>query len=134
MAIDSLTYVPNFLFSDVCLSLLFNFKIRPLLGLSCLISSMVVIILIISIIKTTCLGNIILMVELEGKLPWSRWSLYTHNLPNPGYFHKIFGMHLKKVRSTSTLKNLFHRCYIFGFINHPFNGQIISLIGAQAHL
>ena len=48
-AIDSLMCVPNFLFSDVYLSLLFNFKIDPSLSLSYLMSSMFVIILIIRI-------------------------------------------------------------------------------------
>ena len=51
--------VPSSLFSDFYLSLLFNFKIRPSLGISCLMSSMfiiiiiIIIILIIRIIKTT---------------------------------------------------------------------------------
>ena len=61
-------------FLDVCakfldLSLLFNFKIRLSLGLSCLMSSMLVIILIIRIIKATCFDNAILIEELEGKVP-----------------------------------------------------------------
>ena len=67
-AIDSLTCVPNFLFRDVNLSLLFNFKIGSLLGLSYLMYSMFIIILIIRIIKTTCFGNTILMAVLKGKL------------------------------------------------------------------
>ena len=36
------------------------------------------------------------MAELEGKLPWGRWSLSAHNFPSSGDFHKIFGMHLQK--------------------------------------
>ena len=59
-------------------------------------SSMFIIILIICIIKTTCFDNIILMAELEGKLTLSRWSLFAHNFSNSPYFHKIFGMRLKK--------------------------------------
>ena len=70
-AIDSLTFVSNHLFSDFYLSLLFNFKIGPSLGLSCLMSSMfiIIIILIIRIIKTTRFDNAILIAELEGKIP-----------------------------------------------------------------
>ena len=69
-AIDSLTFVSNHLFSDFYLSLLFNFKIGPSLGLSCLMSSMfIIIILIIRIIKRTCFDNAILIAELEGKVP-----------------------------------------------------------------
>ena len=65
----------NHRFLDVCakflayLSYLFNFKIGSLLGLSCLMSSMFIIILIIRIIKITCFDNIILKAELKGKLP-----------------------------------------------------------------
>ena len=68
-AIDSLTCVLNFLLSDVYLSLLFNFKIESSLGLSCLMSSMFIIILIIRIIKATYFKNTILMTDLKGKLP-----------------------------------------------------------------
>ena len=46
--------VPNF-YNDVYLSLLFNFKVGPLLDLSCLMSSMFIIILIIRIIKRNVL-------------------------------------------------------------------------------
>ena len=67
--IDSLTCVPNFLISDFYLNLLFNFKFGLSLDLSCLMSSIFIIILIIRVIKTTCSNNTILMVELEGKLP-----------------------------------------------------------------
>ena len=67
-AIDSLTFVPKFLFSDVYLNLLFIFKIGPSLDLSCLMSSMFIIILIIRIIKATFFNNTILMAKLEGKL------------------------------------------------------------------
>ena len=45
--------VPNFLFSEFYLNLLFHFKIGLSLGLSCLMSSMFIIILITRIIKTT---------------------------------------------------------------------------------
>ena len=90
--------MPNSLFSDFYLSLLFNFKIELSLGLSCLMSSVFIIILIrvnvlavpiyfklfhyftlpkislkllliIRIIKTTCFDNTILIAELEGKVP-----------------------------------------------------------------
>ena len=60
--------MPNFLFSDFYLSLLFNFKIGPSLGLSCLILSVFIIILAIRIIKTTCFDNAILIAELEKKV------------------------------------------------------------------
>ena len=46
-AIDCLTCVPNFLFIDVYLNLLFNFKVCPSLDLSCLMSSMFIILFII---------------------------------------------------------------------------------------
>ena len=63
-------FVPNSLFSDFYLSLLFSFKIGPSLGLSCLMSFMFIIItLIIRIIKTTGFDNAILIAELEGKVP-----------------------------------------------------------------
>ena len=52
-AMYSLTGVPDFSFSDVYLNLLFNFKVGPSLDLSCLMSSMFIITLIIRIIKTT---------------------------------------------------------------------------------
>ena len=54
-------------FCDFYLSLLFNFKIGLSLGLSCLMSSMFIIILVIRVIKTTYFDNTILMAELEGK-------------------------------------------------------------------
>ena len=57
---------------------------------------MFVIILIICIIKTTSFDKTILMAELKGKVPLSRWSLSANNLPNSGYFHKTFGTHLQK--------------------------------------
>ena len=67
--IDSLTRVPNFLLSDVYLNLLLNFKVGPSLDLSCLMSSMFIILLIIRIIKTMRFNNTTLMAELEGKRP-----------------------------------------------------------------
>ena len=81
-AIDSLTCVPNFLFKDVYETLSFFFKIGFSLGLSCLMSSMFIIILIIRIIKTTFFGKTILMTELKGKLFESCWSLNF-----PVFFH-----------------------------------------------
>ena len=68
-AIDSLICVLNFLFGDVYLSLLFNFKIEFSLELSCLMSSIFIIILIIRTIKATYFKNTILMTDLKGKLP-----------------------------------------------------------------
>ena len=68
-AIESLTWMPDFLFSAIYFSLLFNFKIGSSLVLSCLMSSMFIIILIFFIFKTTCFNNIILMANLEGKFP-----------------------------------------------------------------
>ena len=82
--------MPNSLFSDFYLSLMFSLKIGPSLGLSCLMSSMfVIIIIIIRITKTTCFDNNILIAELKGNVPHSRWSLSAHNVPNSGYFHEI---------------------------------------------
>ena len=43
-----------------------------------------------------CFGNTILMEKLEGKLPYSRWSLSAHKFSNSGDFHKIFGMDHQK--------------------------------------
>ena len=68
-AIDSLTCVPNFLFGDVYLNLLFDVKLGPSLDLSCLMSSMFIIILIIRIIKTTRFNNTALTAKSERKLP-----------------------------------------------------------------
>ena len=110
---------------------MFNFKIGPSLDISWIMLSIFIIRLIIRIIKTLCFHNTILMAELEGKLPWNRWSISAPNSPNSGYFHKIFGMHLNW--STSTLKMFYHHCY-FWIYNPPTNGQIVSLIGAQVHL
>ena len=62
--------VPNFLFTDVYLNLLFNFKSWFLVR--SFLSNVVHVYyytLIIRIIKTTCFNNTILMAELEGKLP-----------------------------------------------------------------
>ena len=59
----------KFLFSDVYLSHLFTFNLGSSLGLSCLTSSMFVIILIIGIIKTTCFNNTILIADLKWKFP-----------------------------------------------------------------
>ena len=97
-------------------------------------SSLFVIILIIRIIKTACFNKTILMAKLEGKLPESKWSLSAHNVPSSGYFHKIFGMHLQKgLVYLCTKKFLLLFLYFWNYNPSP-NGQIISLIGAQAHL
>ena len=61
--------VPNFFFSDVYSNVLFDVKIGPSLDLSCLMSSMFIIRLIIRIIKTTRFNNTILMAKLERKVP-----------------------------------------------------------------
>ena len=122
--------MPNFLFSDDYLNLLFNFKVGPTSDLSCLMSSMFIITLIIRIIKTTCFNN----AELEGKLSYSRWSLSALNFPSSGYFHKIFGMHLLKgLVYLSTKKFLLPLLHFWDYNPSP-NGQIMSFIGAQAHL
>ena len=69
--IFSRAFVSNSLFSEFYLILLFNFKSGPSLGLSCLVSSMfiTIIMLIICILKTTCFDNAVLTPELEGKVP-----------------------------------------------------------------
>ena len=96
-AIDSLTPVPNFLFCEFYLSLLFKLKIWSSLIFSCPISFMFFIMqIIIRIINTTCFDNTILMAELEGKLPESTWSLFAHNFPNSGYFYKTLGTYFQK--------------------------------------
>ena len=59
----------DFLFSEFYLSLLFKFKIRPLLVICPPNAVMLIIIFIIRIMKTTCFDNTILKAELEGKLP-----------------------------------------------------------------
>ena len=64
-----ITLLPNVLFKDVYWIFLFNFKIGLSLGLSSLMPSMFIIMLIIRIIKTTYFDNTILMAELEGKVP-----------------------------------------------------------------
>ena len=74
------------------------------------------------------------MAELEGKLPSSRWSLSALNFPSSGYFHKIFGMHLQKgLVYLHTKKFLLPLLHFWNYNLSP-NEQIISFIGAQAHL
>ena len=129
-----MTCVSNFLINDVYLNLLFNFKVVPLLDLSCLMSSMFIIILIIRIIKTTCFNNTILMTKLEEKFPESRWSLSVHNFPSSGYFQKIFGMHLQKgLIYLCTKKSLPPYLYFWNYNPSP-HGEIFSLVGNQARL
>ena len=131
---DSLTYVPNFLFSDVYLNLLFNFKVRSLLDISCLMLSMFIIISIICIIKTTSFNSTVLMAELVATLPLSRWSLSARNFPFSGHFHKVLGMHLQKsLIYLCTNKFLPPLLYFWNYNPSP-NGQIILLVGTQAHL
>ena len=126
--------MPDFLFSDAYLNLLFNFKVGLSLGLSCLMSSMFIIVLIVCMIKTTCFNNTILIAELEGKLPQSRWSLSAHNFPSSSYFHKIFGMRLWKGLVYLSIKTFLPPLVYFWDYKPSANGQIISLIGSQAHL
>ena len=116
------------------LSLLFNFKIGPLLGLSCQMSSMFIIILIIHIIGTTFFDNTILMTELEGKFPWSRWSLSAHNFPNSSDFHKILDKLLKKGLVYFYTKYILPPLLHFWINNQSPNVLIISLIRAQAQI
>ena len=113
--IYSLICVPYFFFRDVYLSLLFNFKIGPSLGLSCLILSMFIMILIIRIINTTCFDNTISMVELEGKLPSRSWSLFALTSTILVTFTRGLACTFRKVWSTSTLKN-YYRHYMLGFL------------------
>ena len=96
-----------------------------------LMSSMFIIISIIRIIKITCFNNTILKAELEGKLPWSTWSLSAHNFPSSGYFHKIFDKYLQKgLVCLCTKKFLPSLLYFRNYDSSP-NGQIISLNGTQ---
>ena len=90
--------------------------------------SMFIIVLITRIIKTTCFNNTILMTKFEGKLP------STHNFPTSGYFHKIFGKHLQKGLVYLCTKMFLPPFLFFWNYNVSPNGQIISLVGAQAHL
>ena len=63
-------HVSNFLFREVYLILLIKFKIGPSLGLSCLMSSMFIIMqLIIRISKTTFFDSTISMAKISEKLP-----------------------------------------------------------------
>ena len=71
-----------------------NFKIGLLLGLSYLMPSMFISILIIRLIKTKCFDSTVLMVELEGKVPLSRLSLACHNFPKT--FTRILARIFKK--------------------------------------
>ena len=105
-----MTCVPNFLFSDFYLILLFNFKIGRSLGLSCLRSSMFIIKLIIRIIKTTCFYNTIF------------------------YFHEIFDTHLQKGLVYFYTKKFLPLLLYFWNYNPSLNEQLISLTDAQAHL
>ena len=81
-------------------------------------SMFIIIILIICIIKTTCFDSTILIAELDGKIPYSRWSPSADDFPNSGYFLEIFSHIFRKVWSTSTLKNFYRCSYIFGIITH----------------
>ena len=73
------------------------------------------------------------MASPEGKLPESRWSFSALNFPNSGYFHKIFGLHLQKgLVYLYTKKFLPMLLHFWNYDLSP-NGQVISLIFAQAH-
>ena len=114
----------NSFFSHFYLSLLFNFKIRRSIGLSCLVSSMFInIILTICIIKTTCFDNAVLIAELEGKvLETGKLEVGGHFLlitsPILVTFTRVLVHIFRKVRSTSTSKNFYCCSYIFGIITH----------------
>ena len=132
-AMNSLTYALTSLVSFIYLSLI-SLQKGPLLSLFCQMSSIFIIILIIRIIKTTCLGNTILMLELEVKLPQSTWSLFAHNFPNSDYLHKIFGMLLTNGSVYFYTKKHIPPLLYFCIYNPSPNGKIVSLTSTQAHL
>ena len=74
------------------------------------------------------------MEKLEGKLPQSKRSLSDPNFLSSGYFHKIFGVHLQKGLLYLCFKKFLPLLLYFWNYNPSPNGQIVSLIGAQAHL
>ena len=109
-----MTCVPNFLFSDVYLNLLFNFKVGPTSDLSCLMSSMFIITLIIRIIITTCSNN----AELEGKLFIVGGLFLPLTFPVLVTFTRFLACTFRKLWSTSALKSFCCHSYIFGIITH----------------
>ena len=62
------------------------------------------------------------------------WPISAHNFPNSGYFRRFLDMHLQRgfiyLCTEQTLLSLLR----FWNYNPSPNGQIVSLIGAQAHL
>ena len=115
---DSLTCVPNLLFSDFYLSLLFNFKIGLSLGVSCLMSSMFTTILIIRLIKTMCFDSTILIAELKERFLKVGGILLLITSGILVTFTRFFAHIFRKVRSTSTLINFYHCSCIFRIITH----------------
>ena len=117
-AIDSLTRVPNFLFIDVYLNLLFNFKFGPSSDLSCLVSSMFIITLIIRIIKTTCFNNTIELRNLKESFLKVGGLFLPLTSPVSVTFARFLACTYRRVCSTSALKRFCSCYYIFGIITH----------------
>ena len=117
--IDSLTRASKFLFCEFYLSLLFKFKIGLSLSLSCLISSMFIIMrIIICIIKTTYFDNTILMAELEGSSLKVGALFLPITFPILVTLTRFLASTFRKFWSTSTLNIFCHSSYIFGIITH----------------
>ena len=133
-AINSLTCVSNSLLSDVYLNFIFNFKAGPLSDLSCLMSSMFVITLIIRIIKTTCFNNPILQRNLKESFLKVGGHFLHLTSPVPVTFTRSLACTFRKVWSTSALKSFCCRSYIFGIVTHLLMDKKFPFIGAQAHL
>ena len=123
--------MPSFLFCEFYLSLLFKFKIGLSLSLSCLISSMFIVIRItIRKIKTKCFENTILMAESPLKVGG---TILPITFPILVTFTRFLVRTFRKVCSTSTLKIFCHSSYFLNYNRSP-NEQIFSLIDAQVHL
>ena len=80
------------------------------------------------------LRNAILIAELEGKVPQSRWSLSAHNFSNSGYFYEIFDTHFQKGSVYFYIKKISWLLLYFWNYNPSPNEQIVSLIDDQTHL
>ena len=103
--------VPNFLFSDVYLSILFNFTIGSSLDLSFLMLSMFIIIFTIRIIKATCFSNTILMANLKGTIiqTWISSNIFLvcrrfHIKNNFCVLRYIHVRYVKEIRNFQTLR------------------------------
>ena len=66
------------------------------------------------------------MAELEGKLPWSRWSLSALNFLSSGHFRKSSGMHLQNGLVYLYSKNLLPLLLHFWNYNLIPNGQMTA--------